>query len=39
MQINSDKDAQQAAAAADTVGPLNAYEADRWSDGLGRGGC
>jgi len=34
MQINSDKDAQQAAAAADTVGPLNAYEADRCVEDL-----
>jgi hypothetical protein len=34
MQINSDKDAQQTAAAADTVGPLNAYEADRCVEDL-----
>ena len=34
MQINSDKDAQQTAAAADTVGPLNAHEADRCVEDL-----
>ena len=34
MQINSDKDAQQTAAAADTVGPLNALEADRCVEDL-----